>query len=127
MMRGPQELEHDPYCASVCLIGPHSLCWAASERWITLTVRRERVSGRIKLSSMWRITPLDVVTLKLKARQTELDDKQEVVALLRDKCESSQLVCFSCPTCCSEQGTLRFYLLLRRRRAQAVTIIGTAV
>lgn len=49
---------------------------------------RERVSGRILLSSMWRVTPLDVATLKLKARQAELDDKQEIIAVLQDRCDS---------------------------------------
>jgi hypothetical protein len=59
-----------------------SLC--VTEAW-SFYCCSERVTGSIKLASMWRVTPLDVVTLKLKARQTELDDKQEVIALLQDR------------------------------------------
>lgn len=45
--------------------------------WVPL-----QVSGEILLACRWRITPLDEVQLKLKACQFELEQKEEMLALL---------------------------------------------
>lgn len=42
-----------------------------------------QISGVISLSCAWRVTPLDVVTMKVKQKQTEVDRKEEMLALLQ--------------------------------------------
>ena len=44
-----------------------------------------QVSGEISLACSWRVTPLDVASIKVKAKQTELDRKEEVLALLLER------------------------------------------
>ena len=44
-----------------------------------------QVSGEISLACSWRVTPLDVVTMKVKAAQAEVDHKEEILALLQEK------------------------------------------
>ncbi|KAK9809768.1 hypothetical protein WJX73_004442 [Symbiochloris irregularis] len=46
---------------------------------------KEKVSGEVRLACSWRITPVDVAHIKVKARQAELDRKQEVLALLLER------------------------------------------
>ncbi|CAD7705163.1 unnamed protein product [Ostreobium quekettii] len=46
---------------------------------------RERVSGEIYLSIGWRITPLDRVTLKVRALEDDLKDRQELLAMLTQR------------------------------------------
>lgn len=43
------------------------------------------MSGEISLACSWRVTPLDVASIKVKAKQTELDHREEVLALLLEK------------------------------------------
>lgn len=47
------------------------------------------MSGEISLACSWRVTPLDVASIKVKARQTELDRKEEVLALLLERYSTS--------------------------------------
>lgn len=42
-----------------------------------------QVSGEISLACSWRVTPLDVVTMKVKQQQAEVDHKEEILALLQ--------------------------------------------
>ena len=42
-----------------------------------------QISGVISLSCAWRVTPLDVVTMKVKQKQAEVDRKEEMLALLQ--------------------------------------------
>ena len=44
-----------------------------------------QVSGEISLACSWRVTPLDVVTMKVKQQQAEVDHKEEILALLQEK------------------------------------------
>ena len=44
-----------------------------------------QVSGEISLACSWRVTPLDVASIKVKAKQTELDRKEEMLALLLER------------------------------------------
>lgn len=44
-----------------------------------------QVSGEIALACSWRVTPLDVVTMKVKQQQAEVDHKEEILALLMEK------------------------------------------
>jgi hypothetical protein len=44
------------------------------------------VSGELQLGCGWRVTPLDVATIEVKALEEELDHKEEVLALLRERC-----------------------------------------
>lgn len=44
-----------------------------------------QVSGEVQLACSWRITPADVAHIQVKARQAELDRKQEVLALLLER------------------------------------------
>ena len=44
-----------------------------------------QVSGDISLTCTWRVTPLDMAALKVKTRQSELDRKEEVLALLLER------------------------------------------
>ena len=43
------------------------------------------MSGDISLTCTWRVTPLDMAALKVKTRQSELDRKEEVLALLLER------------------------------------------
>lgn len=43
------------------------------------------MSGEISLACSWRVTPLDVVTMKVKQQQAEVDHKEEILALLQEK------------------------------------------
>lgn len=43
------------------------------------------MSGEISLACSWRVTPLDVAHIKVKAKQTELDYKEEMLALLLER------------------------------------------
>lgn len=42
------------------------------------------MSGEILLGCRWRITPLDEIQLKLRACQYELEQKEEMLALLHE-------------------------------------------
>ena len=44
-----------------------------------------QVSGEVSLACSWRVTPLDVVTMKVKQQQAEVDHKEEILALLQEK------------------------------------------
>lgn len=44
-----------------------------------------QVSGEIYLSIGWRITPLDRVTLKVRALEEDLEDRQELLAMLTQR------------------------------------------
>ncbi|KAK9808775.1 hypothetical protein WJX72_003363 [[Myrmecia] bisecta] len=46
---------------------------------------KEKVSGEINLVCSWRVTPLDVVTMKVRAKQEEVDHKEEILALLMER------------------------------------------
>ena len=43
------------------------------------------MSGDISLTCTWRVTPLDMAALKVKTKQSELDRKEEVLALLEER------------------------------------------
>jgi hypothetical protein len=49
-----------------------------------------QVSGDISLACSWRVTPLDVVQLKVKACQAELEQKEEVLALIQERLQMQQ-------------------------------------
>lgn len=44
-----------------------------------------QVSGEVSLACSWRVTPLDVVTMKVKQQQAEVDHKEEILALLQER------------------------------------------
>ncbi|KAL0042783.1 hypothetical protein WJX79_011021 [Trebouxia sp. C0005] len=46
---------------------------------------KERVSGEIALACSWRVTPLDVVIMKVRTKQEEVDHKEEVLAVLLER------------------------------------------
>ena len=43
------------------------------------------MSGDISLTCTWRVTPLDMAALKVRTKQSELDRKEEVLALLLER------------------------------------------
>lgn len=49
-----------------------------------VVVSHRQVSGEILLGCRWRITPLDEIQLKVKACQYELEQKEELLALLHE-------------------------------------------
>ena len=66
-------------------------CWACSPiRNLHICTRHDtrvgpQMSGDISLTCTWRVTPLDMAALKVKTKQSKLDRKVEVLALLEER------------------------------------------
>ena len=48
-----------------------------------------QVSGELSLSCCWRVTPADALALKLRAAREQLSQRQEVLALLAERCAAA--------------------------------------